>query len=189
MYLMHYGVPGMKWGVRKAPTVIGRRQRSRTKEESSYRKKKSSTVKKVAIGAAIVGGTALAAYGGYKAFNLFRDKRAKKAIALGADSLKKMGFADAKPSIANKTNNVVVSLSTKTAPATPKPSIPKTEPKKSSYSPKLTLDTSKVSTGEDYLSQILKNQQKMSSVVEQVKDMSEVYGSLDDLTYSLLNRH
>lgn len=189
MYLMHYGVPGMKWGVRKAPTVIGRRQRSRTKEESSYRKKKSSTAKKVAIGAAIVGGTALAAYGGYKAFNLFRDRRAKKAIALGANSLKKMGFADVVQPIANKTNNTTASLSVKTSPATPKPSIPKTEPKKNTYSPKLTLDTSKVSTGEDYLSQILKNQQKMSAVVDQVKDMKDVYGSLDDLTYSLLNRH
>lgn len=189
MYLMHYGVPGMKWGVRKAPTVVGRRQRYRTKDESSYRKKKSSTVKKVAIGAAIVGGTALAAYGGYKAFNLFRDKRAKKAIALGADSLKKMGFADLAPSIANETRNMGISLSTKPKPALPKPSIPKTEPKKNTYSPKLTLDTSKVSTGEDYLSQILKNQQKMSTVVDQVKDMKDVYGSLDDLTYSLLNRH
>lgn len=54
-YLIHYGVKGMKWGVRHDP-IRG----------SLSSRKGMSTAKKIAIGAAIVGGTVLVGYGAYK---------------------------------------------------------------------------------------------------------------------------
>ncbi len=81
-YLEHYGVPGMKWGVRKQRVLVGRRgrrfmtgtQRPRpvtTKSRTSSKKrhltdKQRNTLKKVAIGAGVAAGVGLAAYGGYK---------------------------------------------------------------------------------------------------------------------------
>ena len=66
--LYHYGVKGMRWGHRKSRTSSGSGGRSSKSGSSSSGsgKKKMSTAKKIAIGAAIVGGTALVAYGGYK---------------------------------------------------------------------------------------------------------------------------
>ena len=60
-YLAHHGVKGMKWGIRKRRVSKGR---SRSSNTSKHSRKKWSNKKKVAIGAAIVGGTALAAIGG-----------------------------------------------------------------------------------------------------------------------------
>lgn len=69
-YLCHYGVKGMKWGVRKEYKPHPRKKkRQDTKDDDSKRKKGLSTKQKraVAIGAAAVA-TALAAYGGYKLY-------------------------------------------------------------------------------------------------------------------------
>lgn len=63
-YLMHYGVKGMKWGVRKQPEYTGRIRRYRTDQGSSGKRGLSDRQKnalKVAAGTAlIVGGTAMA---------------------------------------------------------------------------------------------------------------------------------
>lgn len=69
-YLCHYGVKGMKWGVRKEYEPHPRKKkRQDTKDDDSKRKKGLSTKQKraIAIGAAAVA-TALAAYGGYKLY-------------------------------------------------------------------------------------------------------------------------
>lgn len=62
-YLMHYGVPGMKWGVRKRydrPTGTSNSQSVSKKKGLSKRQKRM-----LKIGAASVG-TALVIAGGYK---------------------------------------------------------------------------------------------------------------------------
>ncbi len=75
-YLEHYGVPGMKWGVRKQRVLVGRRGRrfntgtsnrpattSKRKGLTTEQKKK---LKRAAIGVGAAAGVGLAAYGGYK---------------------------------------------------------------------------------------------------------------------------
>ena len=65
--LAHYGVKGMKWGVRKQRELVGRSRAVRTGQSDRYKNtKRFSTAKKVAIGAAIVAGVGLATYGAYK---------------------------------------------------------------------------------------------------------------------------
>ncbi len=73
--LYHYGVPGMRWGIRR-----GNRASSSSKKQSSEKNTESSESKKqtrgktaIKIGAAAVG-TALAVYGAKKVHDLVRDK-------------------------------------------------------------------------------------------------------------------
>lgn len=54
-YLQHYGVKGMKWGVRKST-------KERTPEQQARRDKAKSVAKKAAVGAAVIGGAAVLAY-------------------------------------------------------------------------------------------------------------------------------
>ena len=57
-YLEHYGVPGMKWGRRKARGV----STTGNSAASSSRKKKAKKIAKVALGAAAAAGVGYAAY-------------------------------------------------------------------------------------------------------------------------------
>ncbi len=88
--LYHYGVKGMRWGHRKArysSESAGRSSKSGSSSSGSG-KKKMSTAKKVAIGAAIVGGTMLVAYGGYKlSQNKYETLKVQEAVnkALSSD--------------------------------------------------------------------------------------------------------
>lgn len=105
LYLVHHGVKGMKWGVRRTPAQLGHRiaekasavnrtrlQRAsgtsardavqrvsdnQARKASGDRKPSMSTAKKVAIGAAVVGGVALAAYGGKKYHDYIRGQNAE----------------------------------------------------------------------------------------------------------------
>ncbi len=74
-YLMHHGILGQRWGIRRYQNEDGtltNAGKRRYGYENSYPnqqtsgKKKSSTAKKVLIGSAIVGGTLLAVYGHHK---------------------------------------------------------------------------------------------------------------------------
>lgn len=93
--LMHYGVPGMKWGRRKAVQTItsgGRRKANSTTDANATDVKaarKQKVKKAVTIGAAVAA-TAVAAYGAKKLHDVVRDKNLKLHIDKGrkiADSL------------------------------------------------------------------------------------------------------
>lgn len=68
-YLMHYGIPGMKWGVRKQRVTSGKSNRRSAKNSMSDADKKARRRRNAKIAAGVVG-VALAAYGAYK-FNDF----------------------------------------------------------------------------------------------------------------------
>lgn len=87
--LYHYGVPGMKWGQRKArvaPSGGIARGKSKTTSQNSNptaqkEARKAKAKKALKIGAAVAG-TALAAYGAYKLSKFAADKaRLKRAKA------------------------------------------------------------------------------------------------------------
>lgn len=83
-YLIHYGVPGMKWGVRKEYIPVGR-HRKKSIESSSERVKKKGLSKNqktaLKIGAGVVG-VALATYGAYR---LGKSGKFDKLISKGRD--------------------------------------------------------------------------------------------------------
>ena len=79
-YLMHYGIKGMKWGVRryqkKDGTLTSQGKKQHGEDDSSESKKKVLTDRKkkaIKVGAAVAG-TALAVYGAYKIHEVVRDK-------------------------------------------------------------------------------------------------------------------
>ena len=94
-YLAHHGVKGMKWGVRRTPEQLGhpkadgktmRRVKNdydSSSKQPSKQKQGMSTAKKVAIGAAVVGGTALAAYGASRYVNAVKDDNFSYHMARG----------------------------------------------------------------------------------------------------------
>lgn len=87
-YLMHYGVPGMKWGVRKQRVASGKMNR-RSAKNSMYeadRKARRRRNSKIAAG---VAGVALAAYGAHKIYTgSLNNHAAEKAEQLLKDNAK-----------------------------------------------------------------------------------------------------
>ena len=81
--LYHYGVPGMRWGKRKAlPQVQTKVSRTPQKNQNSniqdQKAARQAKVKKaIKIGAAVAG-TALAVYGAKKVHDMLRDKKTAK---------------------------------------------------------------------------------------------------------------
>ena len=73
-YLMHYGVKGMKWGVRHDPERVGRDRRKVSQSKNKKRKKLSEKQKRIIKIGAVVVGSALAYYGARKVSSIITEK-------------------------------------------------------------------------------------------------------------------
>lgn len=90
--LVHYGVKGMKWGVRRVRAKSSAKDEA---EQTESNKKTWSTAKKVAIGAAVTAGILASAYGTYtvsKAYGreISKAKASAKSIARGLATASKI---------------------------------------------------------------------------------------------------
>lgn len=103
--LYHWGVKGMKWGVRRFQKKDGSltpagKKRYDDPQTKSEQEQKKSRAKKVAIASAAIAGTALAAFGAYKLNKAINDKAFKKASEIGKARVdvilgkKKMSWGD-----------------------------------------------------------------------------------------------
>ena len=86
-YLMHYGVPGMKWGVRKQRATSGKTNRRSSKSSMSEEDKKARRRRNMKI-AAGVAGVVLAAYGAHKFKDFVNDTNWKYHDELGQKKVK-----------------------------------------------------------------------------------------------------
>lgn len=91
-YLMHYGVPGMKWGVRKQRVTSGKTKRRSSKGSMSEEDKKARRRRNAKI-AAGVAGVALSAYGAHKIYTgRLNNRAAEKAEQLLKDNAKMKAY-------------------------------------------------------------------------------------------------
>ena len=87
-YLMHYGIKGMKWGVRKQRVASGKMNRRSAKNSMSEADRKARRRRNIKIAAGVAGG-ALAAYGAHKIYTgSLNNRAAKKAEQLLKDNAK-----------------------------------------------------------------------------------------------------
>ena len=85
-YLEHFGIRGMHWGSRKSKSWSSQNRPRASDKIPKQSKQKMSTKTKIAVGAAIVGGTLLAAYGGYKISEVIKQNKEKPLST--SDSIK-----------------------------------------------------------------------------------------------------
>ena len=98
-YLVHHGILGQKWGIRRyqnedgSLTAAGKKRydTGNTSSSTSNSSKKNSTknYKKYAIVGAAVLGTGLAVYGGYKASKYIKSKAGSKSYKDGVEAIQK----------------------------------------------------------------------------------------------------
>lgn len=101
--LYHYGVKGMKWGVRKQRELVGRQ---RSYSDGHYNEQRRAKIKKVAKVGAAVALTAVAAYGAYKYGPKLSGSitkgaakiRNRRADPFSGYELRKMGISTFEPS-------------------------------------------------------------------------------------------
>lgn len=88
-YLMHYGVPGMKWGVRKQRVTSGKTNRRSSKTSMSEADRKARRRRNIKITA----GVALAAYGAHKLYTgRLNNPAAEKTEQLLKDNAKMKAY-------------------------------------------------------------------------------------------------
>lgn len=108
--LMHYGVKGMKWGVRRKRWSSGSRSSSRKKSEKSESGKSTSTTSKrvktaLKVGAAVAA-AGLAVYGGYKFSRFVKNSNVAYHEQIGRDIVDKM-----RPNVARRKGALLKELS------------------------------------------------------------------------------
>lgn len=185
-YLMHYGVPGMKWGVRKRydrPTGTSNSQSVSKKKGLSKRQKRM-----LKIGAASVG-TALVIAGGYK---LGVHKKVANLAKTGLSALKSKNTKLDLSSINNTSQLLKLSLSTINKPMYSKPSTP---PKKSLSGNKdsgIVLTFGNAMSG-DYgktteRAKAFLNSTRLNQSYNSAK-MNKTFNDIDDFTNTLLRKN
>lgn len=80
--LYHFGVKGMKWGVRRKRNLVSKTRKRVARKELTPEQRSARRKKALKIGAAVVG-TALAVYGAKKFHDVVRDKNLKLHIENG----------------------------------------------------------------------------------------------------------
>ena len=91
-YLMHYGIKGMKWGVRKQRVASGKMNRRSAKNSMSEADRKARRRRNMKIAAGVAGG-ALAAYGAHKIYTgRLNNRAAEKAEQLLKETAKMKAY-------------------------------------------------------------------------------------------------
>lgn len=80
--LYHFGVKGMKWGVRRNRSLSTGNQKKASSNKSEAQARREKIKKAAIIGTAVVG-TTLAAYGTYKASKYLKEKAGKLSYESG----------------------------------------------------------------------------------------------------------
>lgn len=93
--LEHFGIKGMKWGVRRTPEELGHRKAQKAAKRAARAEKVKATAKKAAAvakkyGPAVVGGAALAVFGGASMKYAVGSQVGKAAINLGGKTLSRV---------------------------------------------------------------------------------------------------
>ena len=96
--LYHYGVKGMKWGVRRNRSLSKGSQKKASSNKSEAQARREKIKKAAIIGAAVVG-TTLAAYGTYKASKYLKEKAGKLSYESGKKYAYEHFFSKMKDSI------------------------------------------------------------------------------------------
>lgn len=93
--LEHFGIKGMKWGVRRTPEELGHRKAQKAAKRAARAEKVKATAKKAAAvakkyGPAVVGGAALAVFGGASMKYAIGSQVGKAAIRTGSQVLSRV---------------------------------------------------------------------------------------------------